>query len=146
MVWIVLCLAPPVAASHASRSISRRTRRRLRSSRATSSHSSGGAEEMRINRVAAAGALLAVAPAAAPAQAQVNYYTQGFFTSAFPGCGTAVTPTPTPGAPLGATCTGGGFTLTYTPKALNPGLIASGSVVSLGNFALTGTGDVNVPS
>src|SRR5690348_1935418 len=145
MVWIVLCLAAPVAASHASRSISRRTRRRLRSSRATSSHSSGGAE-MRINRVAAAGALLAGALAAAPAQAQVNYYTQGFFTSAFPGCGTAVTPTPTPGAPISAACTGGGFTLTYHAKDLNPGLIGSGSVVSLGNFALTGTGDVTVPS
>ncbi|HEX6600994.1 MAG TPA: PEP-CTERM sorting domain-containing protein [Gemmatimonadaceae bacterium] len=101
---------------------------------------------MRINRVAAAGALLAGALAAAPAQAQVNYYTQGFFTSAYPGCGTTAPVTPVPGAPLGATCTGGGFTLTYTPKALNPGLIASGSVVSLGNFALTGTGDVNVPS
>ena len=102
---------------------------------------------MRIATRAVAGALLAGAIAAAPAQAQVNYYTQGFFTSAFPGCGTPVAPVPVPGAPIGATCTGGGFTLTYTPKALNPGLIADGSVVSLGNFALTGTGDVeNVPS
>jgi hypothetical protein len=101
---------------------------------------------MRINRVAAAGALLAGALAAAPAQAQVNYYTQGFFTSAFPGCGTTGPVTPVPGSPSGDVCVGGGYTLTYTPKALNPGLIASGSVVSLGNFALTGTGNVNVPS
>jgi hypothetical protein len=101
---------------------------------------------MRINRVAAAGALLAGALAAAPAQAQINYYTQGFFTSSYPGCGSPGAVTPVPGAPIGASCTGGGFTLTYTPKALNPGLIGSGSVVSLGNFALTGTGDVNVPS
>src|SRR5690348_8669709 len=102
--------------------------------------------EMKMNRVAAASALLAGALAAAPAQAQVNYYTQGFFTSSFPGCGAPGPVTPVPGAPIGASCTGGGFTLTYTPKALNDGLIASGSVVSLGNFALTGTGDVNVPS
>ncbi|HEX5972728.1 MAG TPA: PEP-CTERM sorting domain-containing protein [Gemmatimonadaceae bacterium] len=101
---------------------------------------------MRINRVAAAGALLAGALAAAPAQAQINYYTQGFFTSSYPGCGTPGAVTPVPGAPIGATCAGGGFTLTYTPKDLNPGLIASGSVVSLGNFALTGIGDVTVPS
>ncbi|HEX6599306.1 MAG TPA: PEP-CTERM sorting domain-containing protein [Gemmatimonadaceae bacterium] len=101
---------------------------------------------MRIATRAVTGALVAAAIAAIPAQAQVNYYTQGFFTSAFPGCGTAVAPTPTPGAPISAACTGGGFTLTYHAKDLNPGLIGSGSVVSLGNFALTGTGDVTVPS
>jgi hypothetical protein len=104
---------------------------------------------MRIATRAVVGALVAGAFAAAPAQAQVNYYTQGFFTSAFCG-GTVTTTLPTitvGGAMTGATCTGGGFTLTYTPKALNPGLIGSGSVVSLGNFALTGEGNVpNVPS
>jgi hypothetical protein len=47
---------------------------------------------------------------------------------------------------IGAVCAGGGYTLTYTPKELNPGLIGSGSVVSLGNFALAGSGDVTVPS
>ena len=73
---------------------------------------------MRFNTVAAAGTLLAGVLAAAPAQAQVNYYTQGFFTSAFPGCGTTGPVTPVPGAPLGASCTGGGYTLTYTAKAL----------------------------
>ena len=101
---------------------------------------------MRIATRAVAGALLAGAIAAAPAQAQVNYYTQGYFTSAFPGCGAPGPVVPVPGAPVNATCTGGGFTLTYTAKALNPGLIADGSVVSLGNFALTGSGDVTVPS
>jgi PEP-CTERM motif len=101
---------------------------------------------MRIATRVVVGALAAGAFAAAPAQAQINYYTQGFFTSAFPTCGTPVAPVPAPGAPIGAVCTGGGFTLTYTPKALNPGLIGSGSVVSLGNFALTGTGNVTVPT
>ncbi len=102
---------------------------------------------MRIATRAVAGALVAAAFAAAPAQAQVNYYTQGYFTSSFPGCGTPATPVPdaTVGT-IGATCTGGGYTLTYTPKELNPGLIGSGSVVSLGNFALAGTGNVTVPS
>jgi hypothetical protein len=101
---------------------------------------------MRIATRAVAGALLAGAFAAAPAQAQINYYTQGYFTSAFAGCGTDPATVPPPGLPVGAVCSGGGFTLTYTPKALNPGLIGSGSVVSLGNFALTGTGNVTVPS
>ena len=101
---------------------------------------------MRIATRAVAGALLAGAIVTTPAQAQINYYTQGFFTSAFPTCGTPMAPVPMPGAPIGASCSGGGFTLTYTPKALNPGLIGSGSVVSLGNFALTGTGNVTVPS
>lgn len=106
---------------------------------------------MRIATRAVVGALVAGAFAAAPAQAQVNYYTQGFFTSAFPGCGSPTAPVipstvPAPGAPLAASCTGGGFTLNFIPKALNPGLIGSGSVVSLGNFQLTGTGNVTVPS
>jgi hypothetical protein len=83
-------------------------------------------------------------------QAQVNYYTQGYFTSVFPGCGSPppapTNPAPSGGIGVGAACTGGGYTLTYTPKELNAGLIGSGSVVSLGNFALTGTGNVTVPS
>jgi hypothetical protein len=101
---------------------------------------------MRIATRAVVGALVAGAFAAAPAQAQINYYTQGFFTSAFPGCGVPGPVTPVPGAPIPATCTGGGFTLNFIPKALNPGLIGSGSVVSLGNFQLTGSGDVTVPT
>jgi hypothetical protein len=101
---------------------------------------------MRIATRAVAAALAAGALAVAPAQAQINYYTQGYFTSAFPGCGVPGPVTPVPGAPVPASCSGGGFTLNFIPKALNPGLIASGSVVSLGNFQLTGTGDVTVPS
>jgi hypothetical protein len=101
---------------------------------------------MRIATRAVTGALVAAAIAAIPAQAQINYYTQGFFTSPYAGCGSPVAPTPTPSAPISAACTGGGFTLTYHAKDLNPGLIGSGSVVSLGNFALTGEGDVTVPS
>ena len=97
---------------------------------------------MRIATRAVTGALVAAAIAAIPAQAQVNYYTQGFFTSAFPGCGSPGAVTPVPGAPISAACTGGGYTLTYHAKDLNPGLIGSGSVVSLGNFALTGEGSI----
>ena len=100
---------------------------------------------MRLNKVVAAGALLTGALVAAPAQAQVNYYTQGYFTSATnPACSN---PAPVAGAPVGNTCLiANGFTLTYTPKALNPGLIGDGSVVSLGNFALTGSGNATIPS
>jgi hypothetical protein len=93
--------------------------------------------------VAAAAAALAFAT---PASAQVNYYTQGFFTTtpAFATCNSPA-PAPLPVGPLGATCTGSGFTLTYTAKDLNPGPIANGSIVSLGTFNLTGTGSVTVP-
>jgi hypothetical protein len=59
---------------------------------------------------------------AAPAHAQINYYTEGYFTGGL----------------------AGGFTLTFAPRGLNPGLIGSGSIVSLGNFTLTGSGDDRV--
>ena len=90
------------------------------------------------NRMAAwAGALTTGALVAMPAQAQINFYTQGYFSSATSVCnGTA----PAAGAPVGASCTTGDFTLAYIPKPLNPGLIQTGSIVSLGNFALTGSG------
>jgi hypothetical protein len=98
---------------------------------------------MRFNAVAWAGALMTGALVAMPAQAQINFYTQGYFTSAAnPACSN---PTPVAGLPVGATCITGGFTLAFNAKALNPGLIGSGSVVSLGNFTLTGTGNVTVP-
>lgn len=97
-------------------------------------------------KAAWAGALLAGAVVATPAQAQINYFTQGYFQSSIAGCGSPVAPVITVGGvPTGASCTTGGFTLAFTPKTLNPGLIGSGSVVSLGNFALTGTGNINVP-
>jgi hypothetical protein len=88
-----------------------------------------------------AGAALAVGFIGSQAGAQVNFYTQGYFSSGFLTCNN---PVPLIGAPVGALCTGGGFTLAYIPKALNPGLIASGSIVSLGQFSLTGTGNVTV--
>jgi hypothetical protein len=96
-------------------------------------------------KAAWAGALLAGAVVATPAQAQINYFTQGFFTSADPACNQPVAPNPVLG-PVSATCIIPGFTLAYGSKALNPGLIGSGSVVNLGNFALTGTGDISVAS
>jgi hypothetical protein len=96
---------------------------------------------MRIRTVAWAGALLTGALGAMPAQAQINFYTQGYFTSSNPACNGAA---PAPGAPVGATCTLDGFTLAFTPKALNPGLIETGSIVSLGNFGLTGHGNTAV--
>ena len=101
---------------------------------------------MRIATRAVAGALVAGALAVAPAQAQINYYTQGYFTSAFPGCGAPGPVVPVAGSPLDASCSGGGYTLNFIAKALNPGLIGSGSVVSLGNFQLTGAGNVTVPA
>lgn len=76
-----------------------------------------------------------------PAHAQVNYYTQGFFTSGAATCNAAA---PLIGAPVSASCSGAGFTLDYTAVPTNPGPIASGSVISLGQFLLTGTGSVTV--
>jgi hypothetical protein len=94
-------------------------------------------------KAAWAGALLAGAVVATPAQAQINYFTQGFFTGGV-GCNQAVAPNPMSG-PLDASCViPGGFTLKFNSKALNGGLIGSGSVVSLGSFALTGTGNITV--
>jgi hypothetical protein len=96
-------------------------------------------------KAAWAGALLAGAVVATPAQAQINYFTQGFFTGGV-GCNQPVAPNPMSG-PVSASCIiPGGFTLQFNAKAPNAGLIGSGSVVSLGSFALTGTGNINVPS
>jgi len=90
---------------------------------------------------AGAGAVLVGTVLAAPAQAQLDYYTQGWFSSADPACNGAAPPV---GAPMSSTCTTSAFTLTYVAKAADPGLIRSGSIVSLGNFALTVTGSANV--
>jgi hypothetical protein len=98
-------------------------------------------------KAAWAGALLAGAVVATPAQAQINYFTQGYFTSSIAGCGSPVAPViGVGGSPLNASCTTGGFTLAFTAKSLNAGLIGDGSVVSLGNFGLTGTGNITLPS
>src|SRR5690348_5182595 len=89
------------------------------------------------NRVLAAVAAVGMlGVVATPAEAQINYYTQGWFTSADASCNGAA---PAAGAPVSSTCTTPAYTLTYSAKAANPGLIGSGSVVSLGNFALTVT-------
>jgi hypothetical protein len=99
---------------------------------------------MRIAAKVMAGALLAGAFVAAPAGAQINYSTTGQFTTtpAVVGCNSA--------APaLVATCTGGGFTLTFTGTDVNPINYANGSAAFLGNFLLTptsGGGTVTVPS
>jgi hypothetical protein len=90
---------------------------------------------------AVAAAILTGAVLPAPAHAQFNYYTQGWFSSANASCNGAAPPI---GAPSSSTCTTSAYTLTYSAKAANPGLIRSGSVVSLGNFALTVTGSANV--
>lgn len=92
-----------------------------------------------------AAAAAATMVAASSASAQVNFYTQGWFTSAFPGCGSVAPVPPPPGAPVNASCAGGGFTLNYTAVNPNPGTIASGSIVQLGTFSLTGTGNATVP-
>jgi PEP-CTERM motif-containing protein len=94
-------------------------------------------------KAAWASALLAGAVVATPAQAQINYYTQGYFTSALGTCNGAA-PAVTDG-PVGASCSTSAFDLTFSAKALNPGLIGSGSGVSLGNFALTATGTGSFP-
>ena len=90
----------------------------------------------------------AIAVGASPGQAQVvNFTTSGFFTTTFT---TGITCTQD--NVLGtASCTGGGFTLAFTPTQLEspPGggtNVASGSSINLGAFTLTGTGNVTVPS
>lgn len=90
---------------------------------------------MRIATRAVAAALVAGAVAVAPAQAQINFFTTGTFSSGASTCnGTAVCAQP-----------GGGFTLTFLPKDLDPIGYANGSIVSLGNFQLQGTGNVTAP-
>jgi len=85
-----------------------------------------------------ASALFMAAFVAPPAQAQFNYYTQGWFSSGtWAGCNGSV---PAPGSPTSATCVTPAFSLTYNAKVPDAGLIHSGSIVSLGTFALTVTG------
>lgn len=96
---------------------------------------------MRKGIPAAVAAAVMLGAGATPARAQINYYTQGWFTSADASCNGAA---PAVGAPYSSTCTTSSFTLAWSAKAANPGLIGSGSVVSLGNFALTVTGSANV--
>lgn len=96
---------------------------------------------MRSRVLAAVAAAAMVGAVATPAHAQLNYYTQGWFSSGTSTCNGSAT---APGLPTNATCVTPEYTLTYTAKPLNLGLIWSGSVVSLGNFALTVTGSANL--
>jgi len=96
---------------------------------------------MKSRVLAAVAAAIMVGVVAAPAHAQLNYYTQGWFTS---GTSTCNATAPVAGSPVSATCVTPSYTLSYSAKAANPGLIGSGSVVSLGTFALTVTGAANV--
>jgi hypothetical protein len=82
----------------------------------------------------AAGVLLASVVAATPAAAQINFFTTGTFSGGGAGCGTT----------SGNTCAVDGFNLTFIPASQNPGIIASGSVVSLGQFRLTGLGNTTI--
>jgi len=100
--------------------------------------------------VVVAGAALALG--ASSASAQFNYYTTGYFTSPFGTCNQAPLGTiTTPPAANSATCTGGGFTLTFTGAGTPgagaiPGGFSSGSQVNFGNFNLSGSGNVTVPA
>lgn len=83
-------------------------------------------------------------------EAQVfNYTTTGYFSSPFVGCGNT---TPVPGlttSPPGvtpATCTGGGFTLTYTGQPLGAPNYLAPTQINLGTFNLSGTGSATVPA
>lgn len=90
-------------------------------------------------------ALAATFAISSTAHAQIQFYTQGFFTSP---AGTCNQVAPAPGAPTGASCSGGGFTLNYTAVDYRSGAsgpVASNSVISLGGFNLTGSGNVTVP-
>lgn len=102
---------------------------------------------MKIAAKVMGGVLLAGAVLAAPVSAQgTSYTTQGYFSGGGPTCTTVpgfnplLTP---PTAPSGATCSGSGFSLVYTPAtAVN---IGDGSITSLGQFTLTGTGQAVAP-
>ena len=85
---------------------------------------------MRIAAKMMAGALLAGAVLAAPAQAQINYSTTGQFTSASSTCNNLV-------PSITAVCTGGGFSLTFNGTLVNPINYANGSAAFLGSFLLT---------
>jgi hypothetical protein len=95
---------------------------------------------MNVVRLSAA-ALAATVALAGSASAQVTFYTQGYFTSPTGTCNQAV---PVAGAPVNAACVFTGFTLNYIAAPQNPNGIASGSIVSLGQFSLLGTGNATL--
>lgn len=98
---------------------------------------------MRIAAKAMAGALMAGGLLASPASAQINYSTQGQFTTspAYATCN-GIAPTTV------AVCTGGGFTLTFTGTGVNAINYGNGAPAYLGNFLLSptaGSATVTVP-
>jgi hypothetical protein len=85
--------------------------------------------------------LAAITMVAAPARAQASYYTQGYFTS--PGFAPCDQAAPPPGSHTDTSCSGGGLTLQFFGTTASN--IASGSVGSLGQFLLTGSGEIALP-
>lgn len=98
---------------------------------------------MKIAAKVLGGVALASAAFAAPAQAQTSYFTAGFFQSGSPTCNNPFNPAVVITGPGAATCTGSGFTLTFSPATQL--LIGDGSTTSLGEFRLTGTGVATAP-
>ena len=78
------------------------------------------------------------------AGAQVSFYTQGYFSgtgAAAAGCTPLVAPV-AGGVPTNASCAAAGFQLNYTGTTGTN--LASGTITSLGQFSLTGSGNVTV--
>ncbi len=74
-------------------------------------------------------------------EAQVfDYFTTGYFSSPFGTCNQGAG-----GAAATVTCTGGGFTLTYNGQTASGVGYLSGSQIELGDFILSGAGNVTVP-
>jgi hypothetical protein len=99
---------------------------------------------MRPSRLARALAIatgvMAIGATTVEAQA-FNYFTTGYFSSPFAACNQGAG-----GAAATVSCSGGGFTLTFTGQTAAPAPgYASGSQIELGDFLLSGTGDVTVP-
>lgn len=85
--------------------------------------------------------LAAIATFASAASAQsTSYYTQGFFTGGYAPCSQ---PAPGAGGPLNASCSGNGLTLNYLSTTGT--MIGNGSVASIGQFDLRGSGTAVVP-
>jgi hypothetical protein len=82
-------------------------------------------------KAAWAGALLAAAVVATPAQAQINFFTTGIFSGG-PCVGTS-------------TCSGTGFNLSFVGQSLSAVPVASGSIVHLGVFGEASTADATLP-
>lgn len=89
--------------------------------------------------LAIATGVMAISATAVEAQA-FDYFTTGYFSSPFGTCNQG----PGGAAPT-AVCSGGGFTLTYTGQTASGVGYLSGSQIELGDFVLSGSGNVTVP-